>query len=189
MDDAYINQIREKNISLQKVVEHCPDIVYAGHSALRTQAAEVDLTRGLVIGQYLCKVLKTYRDVAGVGRGLAVPQIGESAAVFVTYVQDVFKIYINPRITQYSSTQKLYKEGCLSCAPFWGDVKRPESITIEYTNEKGDFIIEKADGFLARLLQHEYDHLQGILNIDIAEPKTLEVMLSDPAKETLRDVI
>lgn len=48
--------------------------------------------------------------------------------------------------------------------------------------------LEKVDGFLARLLQHEYDHPQGVLNIDIAESNTLEVMISDPTKETLRSI-
>ncbi len=188
MDSDYYKKLKDKISSLQKVVEECPDLVYAGHPALRTKAEEVDLKRGLVVGQYLCKVLQKHREISGVGRGLAAPQIGESVAVFVTYVGDVFKIYINPRITQRSVEQNLYREGCLSCAPFWGDVKRSSSITIEYTDEKGDFIIEKADGFLARLLQHEYDHLEGILNIDISEARTLEVMIDDPTKETLRPV-
>ncbi len=186
MNPEYSQKVKEKIASLEKVLEACPDIVYAGHPSLRVKAEEVDLKRGLAVGQYLCKVLQKNREVSGIGRGLAAPQIGENVAVFVTYVGDVFKIYINPRITQRSVEQNLYREGCLSCAPFWGDVKRASSITIEYTDEKGDFTIEKVDGFLARLLQHEYDHLQGVLNIDIAELNTLEVMTSDPTKETLR---
>jgi len=183
-----MKSITEKLKELQLVSETCPEIVFAHDPALRTKTREVDYMRGLVIGNHLIEVLKKYRDVTGVGRGLAAPQVGENASVFVTYVQDTPKIYINPRIIKKSKEQNLFREGCLSCAPLWADVKRPVSITIEYTDEYGNFNIQVADGFLARLLQHEYDHLEGIVNIDIAEYGSIEYMLNDPTKEQLRTV-
>lgn len=70
----------------------------------------------------------------------------------------------------------------------WADVKRSRSITLEYTDECGNFNIKEYDGFMARLLQHECDHLQDILNVDIAEPGTIEEMNSDLFLEKLRDV-
>jgi peptide deformylase len=70
----------------------------------------------------------------------------------------------------------------------WADVKRSRSIKLEYIDEYGNFNVKESDGFMARLLQHEYDHLEGVLNIDIAEPGTIEVMNSDPFLEKLRDV-
>ena len=170
------------------ISEHCPEIVYDGHEVLRKKTEDVTLEQGIVIGNFLIKVLKKYREVTGIGRGLAAPQIGENKSVFITFVDDKFEIYINPRIVDKSENKNLYKEGCLSCAPMWGDVKRSRSIIMEYTDEYGNFNIKKYDGFMARLLQHEYDHLEGILNIDIAEPGTVEVMNSDPFLEKLRDI-
>lgn len=172
--------------TLQKVVTECPEIVYASNPVLRSKTIEVDFKRGYVVGQYLITVLKKYRALTGIGRGLAAPQIGEDAAVFVTYIEDKFKIYINPRIIKKSTEQNLYREGCLSCAPMWADVKRSATITIEYTDEHGNFNIQEADGFLARLLQHEYDHLEGILNIDIAERGSIEYIVNDPLQEKIR---
>lgn len=68
------------------------------------------------------------------------------------------------------------------------DVKRPESITVKYANEEGTELEEKCEGFLARLLQHEYDHLEGIVNLDKAEPASIEFQLNNPLDEKLRDV-
>lgn len=180
--------VKNKFKTLQNVLDECPDLVYIQDPVLREKTLEVDLKRGVVIGRHLISVLQTYRKVTGIGRGLAAPQIGVSAAVFVTYVNDLYKIYINPRIIKKSSKFNLYKEGCLSCAPMWADVKRPSSISIEYTDEFGNFTMEDADGFLARLLQHEYDHLEGVVNLDIAEAGTIEMMLTDPLEEKLREI-
>ncbi len=164
------------------------EIVKVGNPVLREKTIDADFRQGVVIGHFLIKVLKEYREKTGRGRGLAAPQIGENKSVFVTFVEDNFQIYINPKIIKKSQEQNLYREGCLSCAPMWGDVKRSKNITMEYTDEHGNFNIKEYDGFIARLLQHEYDHLDGILNIDIAEAGTVEVMNSDPFLEKLRDV-
>jgi peptide deformylase len=170
------------------IVEHCPEIVYEGNEVLRKKTEDVTLEQGVVIGNVLIKVLKKHREVTGTGRGLAAPQIGENKSVFITYIDDNFHMYINPRIVNKSEDKNLYKEGCLSCAPMWADVKRSRSIKLEYIDEYGNFNVKESDGFMARLLQHEYDHLEGVLNIDIAEPGTIEVMNSDPFLEKLRDV-
>lgn len=174
--------------NLEQVKAICPEIVYDGHPVLRQKAEHVEFQQGVAIGMFLIDVLKKHREATGVGRGLAAPQIGENKAVFVTFVEDNFQIYINPRILRKSPEQNLYKEGCLSCAPLWGDVKRSRAISLEYVDEYGNFNIKEYDGFMARLLQHEYDHLEGVLNVDVAEPGTVEVMNSDPFLEKLRDV-
>ena len=163
------------------------EIIKVGNPILRKRAVDADFQQGVVIGNFLIKTLKECRGEMGYGRGLSAPQIGENKSVFVTFVNDTFEIYINPRIIKKSPEQNLYKECCLSCAPMWGDVKRSRSITMEYTDEYGNFNIKKYDGFMARLLQHEYDHLEGILNIDIVELGTLENMESDPLQEKIRD--
>ncbi len=164
------------------------EIVKVGGPGLRGKTIDADFQQGVVIGNFLIKVLKECREKTGYGRGLAAPQIGENKSVFVTFVDDKFQIYINPRILTKSKEENLYKEACLSCTPLWGDVRRSRGITLEHTDEYGNFNIKEYDGFMARLLQHEYDHLEGILNIDIALEGTVEEMNSDPLLEKLRDI-
>ncbi|MBC7767100.1 peptide deformylase [Arenimonas sp.] len=165
------------------------EIIKVGNPILTEKTVDADFQQGVVIGHFLIKVLKKYREKIGWARGLAAPQIGENKSVFITFVDDTFHIYINPRILKKSVEQNLYREGCLSCAPFCGDVKRSKSITMEYVDEYGNFNIKEYDGFIARLLQHEYDHLEGILNIEIAEVGTVEEMNSDSLLEKMRDVV
>lgn len=79
------------------------------------------------------------------------------------------RYYINPVITKSSRKTVSMEEGCLSIRGVYGNVIRPEKITIEYYNEQGERKVEGASGFLARVIQHEYDHLHGVLFIDKAE--------------------
>ncbi len=76
----------------------------------------------------------------------------------------------------------------MSCGYISAEVKRSETITIEYTDEKGETQTHEADGLLARLLQHEYDHLLGVVNVDKAEHGTIQFMMDDPLKQTLRKI-
>ncbi len=175
--------------NFKKILEECPEVVYVGDRILRQKTMEVTLEEGLEIGNKLKIVLEKYRTVTGFGRGLAAPQIGESKSVFVTFVNDVHKIYINSKIIHTSEKSNLYRETCLSCGFVSVDVKRPESVTVEYLDENGVTKTEEADSFLARLLQHEYDHLNGIVNLDRAEPASIELMTSDPLKEELREIV
>lgn len=178
--------IKELNKNFDLILEKCPEIVFVGSPVLRQNTQETTLEEGLVITEKLKNILLTYRSIVGYGRGLAAPQIGLNKSVFVTYVNDEFQVYINPEITKRSDEYNLYREGCLSCGYMCADVKRAKSIVINYINENGKPETIEADGFLARLLQHEYDHLLGIVNIDIAETGTIEFMVNDPLKEQLR---
>ena len=78
------------------------------------------------------------------------------------------KIYtlFNPVITSYTKKKVIMEEGCLSIPKQFADIERPENITIEYLNEKNEKIKEKKQGYEARILQHEIDHLYGRLFID-----------------------
>lgn len=76
--------------------------------------------------------------------------------------------YFNPIITEVSKETIDMEEGCLSIRGVYGKVKRPQKITLEYTNEQGERIEVIVSGFLARVIQHEYDHLHGVLFIDKA---------------------
>lgn len=102
-----------------------------------------------------------------VGRGIAAPQIGEPLALFATHVSpSPPKIYINPKITHFSEETIILSEGCRSLPDLTPEIERPTAITITATNLEGNSFTETLDGWDARVTQHEYDHLFGILNID-----------------------
>lgn len=101
------------------------------------------------------------------GIGLAANQVGKDLSIFVidqklaeeSGVPDVF---INPEITGYSKETDETEEGCLSIPDYWVPIKRAKKIKIKAVDENGNKIKFKAKGFLARVLQHETDHLNGV---------------------------
>lgn len=106
------------------------------------------------------------------GVGLAAPQIGESVRIFVIrpHEKDPVGVFINPQIIAKSNestdgvperTNKL--EGCLSIPDIWGRVKRAKGLTLRYQDEKGNPHEEAFTGFAATIIQHETDHINGIL--------------------------
>lgn len=97
------------------------------------------------------------------GVGLAAPQVGQGLRLFVTGVDDRNHIFINPEITWKSDKEIWWEEGCLSLPRLYGEVRRPKQVTVRYTDEHGAAQELKADGLLARVIQHEHDHLEGIL--------------------------
>ena len=101
------------------------------------------------------------------GVGLAAPQIGKSIRMFVAMADDdVKRVFINPQIIKTSEEVSDYEEGCLSIPQVYESITRPTRVTIQALNEKGRPFTLEADGLLARIIQHEYDHLDGILYID-----------------------
>lgn len=117
------------------------------------------------------------------GVGLAAPQIGESIRVFIVDVEDEVgrtkRAFVNPVITKREGTM-VGEEGCLSIPGYREDVKRWASIEVEAKDENGRPFTLAAEGLLARAIQHELDHLDGILFIDRLSPikrKLLEARL------------
>lgn len=105
--------------------------------------------------------------IAADGVGLACPQIGKSLRMFVLIADDdVRRVFINPQIIKTSEERCDYDEGCLSIPQIYETISRPKAITVQATNEQGKPFTLEAEGFLARIIQHEYDHLEGILYID-----------------------
>lgn len=119
--------------------------------------------------------------------GMAAPQIGENMRVFVSEIRvtkirkeknkknaDKLRIYINPVIVWFSKKEVKGYEGCGSIAEsnLFGIVKRPQSVIVEALDEKGNKFTLKADNLLARVIQHELDHLNGIVFTDKADPKS-----------------
>jgi peptide deformylase len=139
------------------------DIVTYGNEILEKKAEPVkDIDA--VIAKLGKDMLET---LAGQGVGLAAPQVGVPLRVFVTLVEgDKPRIFINPEIVLTSQEQVTIEEGCLSLPRLYVDVVRPELVKIQAWNEKGRPFTVETDGFLARVIQHEYDHLEGVLFID-----------------------
>jgi peptide deformylase len=103
------------------------------------------------------------------GAGLAAPQIGKSLRLAIINTKDGPLFIFNPKIIKKSLTKEWGEEGCLSVPGFFGEVRRHKKITCEYVDEKGEKKIIKAEGLLARVFQHEIDHLDGILFISKAK--------------------
>ncbi|MBP1701796.1 MAG: def [Chloroflexi bacterium] len=120
-------------------------------------------------------MIETMREAPGVG--LAAPQVDAPLRLIVVEYGDDEdenippKLYtlINPEITRFSSDSEVGTEGCLSIPGFAGDVERPLGVTVKGLNRRGQPIKIKAEGWLARIFQHEMDHLDGVLFIDRAE--------------------
>lgn len=120
--------------------------------------------------QLLVNMLETMKNADGIG--LAAPQIGSSKRVTVIDAVAVDKNFkeplflINAYITRKSFKKNIMEEGCLSIPVVYGTVKRPARITIKYLDQQGNKKTLKAEGLLARVIQHELDHLDGILFTD-----------------------
>lgn len=116
----------------------------------------------------------------GNGLGLAAPQVGELKRIFVTHVpDDSLRVFINPEILATSEEQVPYEEGCLSIPGLYAEVTRPAWVTVQARDEKGKLFTVDVSGLLARVIQHEIDHLNGILFIDrIPEKKRQRIVKS-----------
>jgi peptide deformylase len=154
------------------------EIMTTPASVLRQRAKKA---RGVTpqIKTLINDMVETMRAAPGVG--LAAPQIGVSQRVIVVEYGEENedpkappkppKLYavINPEIIRHSSDTTMGNEGCLSAPGYIGEVERYNSITVKGINRQGDPFRLKAQGWLARIFQHEIDHLDGVLYIDRAE--------------------
>lgn len=105
------------------------------------------------------------------GIGLAAIQIGIPKRVIVmdlTQKDDNYepRVFINPKIVWASEETAVFEEGCLSVPDIWDDVERPAQVKVEHLNREGKLVTLEADGLLATCLQHEMDHLEGVLFLD-----------------------
>ena len=102
------------------------------------------------------------------GVGLAAPQVGKSIRLCIARIEDTVTILINPVITKRSDKKVIDQEGCLSLPGVWVDVARACDIQLTYSDLKGKTQERQLSGFSARVVQHEIDHLNGILTVDHA---------------------
>lgn len=115
------------------------------------------------------------------GVGLAAPQVNISKRFFVIIADDdVRRVFINPQILSTSDDLCDFEEGCLSIPKIYENIQRPSKVTVQALDENGKKFTIDADGLLARVIQHENDHLDGIVFIDKGDPEfkkeTEEVM-------------
>ena len=103
------------------------------------------------------------------GIGLAAPQVGVPFRIFTVNVADKICVFINPETKDISQDESSFEEGCLSVQKIWGPVVRPKKLTIKALDESGQPIKIRAKGLLARVIQHEMDHLNGVIFIDKAK--------------------
>lgn len=121
------------------------------------------------------------------GIGLAAPQVGILKRIFVMDCAERDslakpKVIINPEIIWVSDQKSSYEEGCLSLPDFYGEVERPTEIAIKCLNEKGLMVEHHFDSLQATCVQHEIDHLNGILFIDYLGPMRRQIITSKMKK-------
>ncbi|MBN1258844.1 peptide deformylase [Candidatus Peregrinibacteria bacterium] len=116
------------------------------------------------------------------GVGLAAPQVGKNERIIVALLnQKTIVPMINPEITAHSEEICLGEEGCLSLPGQWGNVRRFKEIIVKYKTPKNEERMMKLEDFNARIVQHEIDHLNGILFTDLLE--TEDVLLAQLNKK------
>ncbi len=140
----------------------------------------------------LADMWETMYNASGVG--LAAPQINKSIRLFIVDSTPLFddnkndackKVFINPEIISEEGEEWIFNEGCLSIPGVREDVLRKSEITIKYQNENFSIITENFTGVNARVIQHEYDHINGILftdKISILKKRMIKGKLNDVTK-------
>lgn len=168
-----------------------PIYVY-GQPVLRKVAKEIDKNYPN-FHEFLDNMFETMEKSDGLG--LAAPQVGESIRLFVIdgkpleeedpTMKGFRKAFINAKIIERSGEDKVYNEGCLSLPKIREDVTRKSVVRLQYFDEQFNFHDEVFEGMQARVIQHEYDHTDGIMFIDHINPlrrKLLRRKLSDISK-------
>jgi peptide deformylase len=153
-------------------------ILVVGNPVLRQKAKRVSqFDRNLQ--RLIDDMLETMRAAPGVG--LAGPQIGVPLRLAVIEVDDTVTVIINPEIVKRVGEVEL-DEGCLSVPGFWGKLHRSEKVTVKARNRDGREFRVSAEGLLAQALQHEIDHLDGMLYID-RMPTLDDLQRSEPLRK------
>ncbi len=156
-------------------------LTMCGDKILRKKVAKVTEVDNETI-ELITNIFDTMRNANGIG--LAANQVGADKSILIIDISLVegFEevkpiVLINPKITKYSDEKSVIEEGCLSIPDIREEVIRPEAITVTYQDTDLKEHTLKTDSLLARVIQHEYDHLQGILFTDL---------VSDEAKKRLK---
>lgn len=152
--------------------------IYAyGFSVLKKEAEDIDKDYP-ELEELILNMWDTMYNAQGIG--LAAPQVGLSIRLFLVDTKQsmeeeekekgIKKVFINAEIIEEAGDDFSYEEGCLSIPGIKGDVFRPEQVKIKYLDEQFNEHIEVYEGINARVIQHEYDHIDGILFTELLGP-------------------
>ena len=177
-------------------------IVAYGDPVLRRKCEEID-ENYKDLDKLITNMFETMYQANGVG--LAAPQIGKSIRLFIVDAtpfaevdddeiadpgcKDFKRVFINPIIFEEEGDEWGFEEGCLSIPNIREEVMRQPRLKIEYYDQNWDLYEEELDGFAARVVQHEYDHIEGILFTDKIKPMRrtlLKGKLNDISKGRVR---
>jgi peptide deformylase len=168
-------------------------LAYYGNQILRKKAIPIS-TINNEIKQLVADMTEAMDEKDGIG--IAAPQVCFSIALFITrmpiekendeWEKGSVRVFINPKILEYSKDEDSFSEGCLSIPKVYGDVFRPIKIKVEATDLEGRRFTEEFSGLHARIILHENDHINGVLFIDrlsTSERKLIDSKLRDIKKK------
>lgn len=152
-------------------------VVAYGDPVLRKECVDIDKDYPM-LDKLIENMKETMYNANGVG--LAAPQIGKAIRLFTIdaspfaeegeedfeYLKDFKRVFINAEIIEEKGEEWAFNEGCLTIPDIHEDVFRPETIVMEYYDENWEFHTEEFSGLAARVIQHEYDHIEGVLFTD-----------------------
>ncbi len=143
-------------------------IIYLPDPVLRQQSAAVERVDS-EMKSFIDDMLETMYDAPGIG--LAAIQVGVPRRLLVIDIagkdeEPAPQVFINPELVATGDETSVYEEGCLSIPDYYAEVERPATITVRHLDRDGKEKVTEADGLLATCLQHEMDHLNGVLFID-----------------------
>lgn len=150
-------------------------IIELGNPILRQASRPVkqeELAELSVLARDMYDTLLDFRDRMGYGRGIAAPQVGAARRVVVIQHEGSPLILLNPKFTHQSEEMFLVWDACFSYPGIWFQVSRHRRVRVEYRDLNWQVRTLDAEGELAELLQHELEHLDGRLAIDLADPRT-----------------
>lgn len=137
------------------------------HPILKKRSKEIADLKDQTIAQLIPLMVKTMLEAGGVG--LAAPQIGYNIRLIIVNTKEGVRPFINPVIVKKSLWREWGEEGCLSVSGVFGVVKRHRKVEIQFFDQYGKRFALKTSGLMARIFQHEIDHLDGVLFIDKAK--------------------
>ncbi len=162
------------------------DLIYYGNPLLRQKCKPIEKITP-EIKKLVADMIETM-DLDQRGIGLAAPQVGVPLRLFVLRRYETVEstegelklsepyVYINPKITILDDEPVIDSEGCLSIPKVKGNVERPLKIAVEATDLEGNLFTHEIEGYNARVILHENDHLNGVLFIDRMHPKERKII-------------
>lgn len=153
------------------------DIYTLGEEVLREKTERITVFDN-ALAIFVDAMLETMTEADGIG--LAAPQVGVPKRLFVVDTRRPGEriAFINPEIIETSQQQGVHEEGCLSIPGMYYDIVRPLEVTVQAQDLQGKAFITRASGLFARVIQHEYDHLNGVLFIDRMDEEAREKLVA-----------